>query len=305
MADVGGVWVGPWTAPDAFDDNPKFYTYQGLQRLAREPDRLGAVDRLKRRLASAIAERRSHEAILAALRVDGRLVVRESDGRTHVLRAPVIEAQYPGAGLRAQGDVPVELDTRMTDGDLRRQTAKSVVVRVHTDPDRAHATISLEAEGLSLRDEAHVARERLVMEELRLPSDPAEEVYDVSAEELLRRSEPDAAHPPVAEARRDLRKRIEDLRREVVANHHERFALSAACLVMPLLGGVMALRLKDAMPLQVYLWSFFPALGMVITISGGENLAGDRLLGGLTVLWGGVAGLAAYTLVVFLRLRRR
>jgi hypothetical protein len=42
----------------------------------------------------------------------------------------------------------------------------------------------------------------------------------------------------------------------------------------------------------VYLWSFFPALASVITISAGQGLTHQAGPPGLLLLWGGVAALA-------------
>ena len=92
--------------------------------------------------------------------------------------------------------------------------------------------------------------------------------------------------------------------REIRANHHERFALATACFLMTLTGAIIALRLREGMPLQVYLWSFFPALAAVITISGGENAVAENMVTGMMVLWGGVAALGVYTVFEYLRLRR-
>jgi drug/metabolite transporter (DMT)-like permease len=73
---------------------------------------------------------------------------------------------------------------------------------------------------------------------------------------------------------------------------------------MVVLGSVIALRLRDSLPLTIYLWAFFPALGAVLTVSAGQQLTHDHGVPGLFLLWGGVAGLGAYTCVEFSRLSR-
>ncbi len=102
----------------------------------------------------------------------------------------------------------------------------------------------------------------------------------------------------------ELRVKSEDLEREATSKMHERAAFSVSCLVMVLLGAVVALRLAGALPLQVYLWSFLPALGCVVTISAGQGLAHKSGLPGLALLWGGVLGLAVVTWLMYLSLRR-
>jgi lipopolysaccharide export LptBFGC system permease protein LptF len=101
-----------------------------------------------------------------------------------------------------------------------------------------------------------------------------------------------------------LRNRIDDLMREILSKRHERVAMSVACLVMVVLGAVMALRLRDSLPLTIYLWAFFPALGAVLTVSAGQQLTHDHGVPGLFLLWGGIAALGAYTLVELSRLSR-
>jgi lipopolysaccharide export LptBFGC system permease protein LptF len=94
--------------------------------------------------------------------------------------------------------------------------------------------------------------------------------------------------------RDDLASRSQDLFREITSKQHERLAAAVACLVMILTGAVMALRLRDSLPLAVYLWSFFPALAAVVTISAGQQLTHEHGMIGLLVLWGGVGALGVY-----------
>ena len=54
----------------------------------------------------------------------------------------------------------------------------------------------------------------------------------------------------------------------------------------------------------MYLWSFFPALGALITISGGQKSVHDFGAPGLLMLWGGVAALCLYTFVAYRGLTR-
>lgn len=105
-------------------------------------------------------------------------------------------------------------------------------------------------------------------------------------------------------ARNELVRRTDDLLREIFSKHHERFAYSFACLVMVITGSVMAMRLRESLPLKIYLWAFFPALGAVLTISTGQQMTHQNGPVGLLVLWGGVAALCVYTWVEFSRLAR-
>lgn len=103
---------------------------------------------------------------------------------------------------------------------------------------------------------------------------------------------------------RSLKDRLADLLREAMSKQHERAAMSIACMVMVLIGAIMAMRLRDSLPLTIYLWAFFPALAAVISISAGQQLTHGNGLAGLPLLWGGVAALGAYALAEFVKLSR-
>ena len=66
----------------------------------------------------------------------------------------------------------------------------------------------------------------------------------------------------------------------------------------------MALRLRQALPLMVYAWSFFPALGTIIFISMGQQTTHRQGWIGVPVLWFGVFGLGAFAVWMFMKLRR-
>jgi len=71
---------------------------------------------------------------------------------------------------------------------------------------------------------------------------------------------------------------------------------------MVLCGAVTAIRLGmtgAGTPLSVYLWSFFPALGAIVSIASGQQLVHDEGPIGLLALWGGVVTLAVYTFIVY------
>ena len=84
-----------------------------------------------------------------------------------------------------------------------------------------------------------------------------------------------------------------------------RVAMSAACFVMVLVGAVVAIRLREALPLTVYLWAFFPALGAVLAISTSEQLAQDSGAFGLVLMWAAVLGLLTYAYLTYKRVALR
>jgi len=71
--------------------------------------------------------------------------------------------------------------------------------------------------------------------------------------------------------------------------------MALAALVMVLAGSVIALQLKDAQPLAVYQWSFFPALGTIVLISGGQQSIHNSGALGIPVIYSGILALLIYT----------
>ena len=101
-----------------------------------------------------------------------------------------------------------------------------------------------------------------------------------------------------------LEHEITRLRNKIVAKRHERWALSASCVVMVTLGAVMAMYLKLTTPLIIYLWSFFPALGTIIVMEAGGQTIASRGPVGLPLLWSGVIALAVLAAIVYRRMTR-
>ena len=164
--------------------------------------------------------------------------------------------------------------------------------------------------GRTVTDSGEIGqRDRHQIRRLRVSGDPTPGLLELSSAQLLEKSEPyiDRARPDefILGPAGDLSRRIERIRREIVGKQHERVAMSAACMVMMLAGAVTAIRLGQAPPLVVYLWSFFPSRRTVLTISAGPPMVENSGAIGFVMLWGGVVVFAGYTLGAFVLLRSR
>lgn len=104
--------------------------------------------------------------------------------------------------------------------------------------------------------------------------------------------------------RDDLSLEVNKLLREVLSKQHERWAMSLACLVMVVLGAAMAMRLRDALPLTVYVWAFFPAVLAMVAISGGQQMTHKHGAAGLLLLYAGVVGLGIFAAVEYVKASR-
>ncbi|MFG0286140.1 MAG: LptF/LptG family permease [Phycisphaerales bacterium JB039] len=302
-----------WQLPGGIDDDPKFLTGDELRRAQSRPEMLNIIDPRRRDLAYHIGKHRILEQVVSTLQIGApveftlpsadRLVVRAGGARVEGDR---IRLQP----LRGRDHISVELI-----GPEQVQSYEAGRAEFRVDLAGDPSTRSLDQK-LTIWDatqprtpgEALPPIPEKVFSGLQLEPDPLPGLLQQSTTDLLEEGKrlttgPGAVEwirPPV----RELDQRIAKLQREILSKRHERWAVSCACFVMIATGAIMAMRLAGASPLAVYLWSFFPALLALLTISSGQQMTYQSGPVGLLLLWGGVAGLAAYASVVFFSLTR-
>jgi len=302
------------SVPERFDDDPKFLTAGELSRAYHDPDSLNIIAVAREDLAHHEAKRQIVEWMNENLRDEGRVELRDAVGRTITLRGTGLRWQGPGwrvgerderVRLERSDGLVAESRAVLVDVDIgenrheRRLDVEIEMTRVATGDASDSADVELEPES---------GRKELAFGELRPAIDPLPRLLEMSSAELLREVAPRLAPPNpdtyVGPPARDLSRKIESLRREIVSKRHERVAMAMASLVMVLTGGITAMRLGKTLPLVVYLWSFFPALAAVLTVSTGQQMAHEMGWTGLLVLWGGIVGLGLYSLVAYVGLIR-
>jgi len=279
-----------------------------------------------------------------ALRLSADVIVRELDESMRrsghaILTGDGMEIVVLGSGLaEVDGKWRVTPSTpgapvtttirRMREGmagEERVQRAQVVTISVkepeQRDPREMPLSLTLTLSGVetfSSTDpsrEATGVRDTIEYKMLSTPGDPMGARLKKSPRELLQEAREAApvvkGVPPTDErtkqiqsAAKNLRARIDDLRREIVSKLHEHAAFSVACFLMVITGAVVAMRMRDSLALPVYLWSFLPALLTVITISAGQGLTHAIGAPGLVLLWGGVAMLGLFTLREYGKLRQ-
>lgn len=313
----------PWLLPDSFSNDPKFYSNAEMQSLRDTPELMSGVEQRRVRLAQRLAERQTMAEIKGSLQSSGRARLTDSMGQSLIVRASDVRLtpERRWAVVPSSPGRPVEVDRFLPDGTLARYAAKQaeiVTESIETEgqPElmaRLHLTEVSTISGSSGVGGSTVNgvsgdRAELSLGPLYSASRPLTELIAQPSGALLEMARPftDRDQPDlfVSEAKDDLTKSIGKLHREILSKIHERWAMSATCLVMAVAGAVTAMRLGGAMPLTVYLWSFIPALAGVITITSGQQLTHDMGAPGLLVLWGGVGLLVVYTLVSYLHVAR-
>jgi hypothetical protein len=298
-------------------DDPKFLTTKELAELPSHPDRYGDINQFRRGLALTVVERLWLRTIDQTLRRDRRIQLLDADGREHSIAAGGLEfadgawrllPPAPGKDIEVQRSAP---RSRTREPATRLVAASATLA---PEPDRGEV---LREVRLSLRlqnvagqaqeaSEAAGVKAEFTCPGLVLPDNsqrailglPSLKLLDFISEQGL------LADPGIAPVAADLRTRIINLGRHVLSKQHERAANVAASVVMVLAGAVTALRLGASLPLTVYLWSFFPAVLTMITISAGQQATRGIGPAGLVVLWGAVAMLVAYTGLAYWFVRR-
>lgn len=296
-------------------DRTKFRTFGELRELLSVPEGMDRVAMPKRELAMQLAERQALSMIGESLSSRGRVTMLDEGGREVVVRGSRLEWVKDGwAVLAAKGGetVDVEMTREGASGGARRLVlrARSARLGVSVAPSGTRGGVELDLTLERVRTfavgDAEVGGERasLPVTGLALAGLDEESFVSRGCEDLLAEAERRAEDPGLAAAGAKLRAEIVRLRHDVRAKQQERWAMAASCLAMVLTGAVTAVRLSRSQPLTVYLWTFFPALGCLVTISGGQQTMRDGSMLGAVILWAGVLALLVYALVVYRRLAR-
>lgn len=316
-----GFTLQPIFIPGTFDSDPKYLTSDELRRVKDKPEMIRFVDGARRDLAYNIAREDVLEAIDRDLRTFGRATLADQVGRQLILEAAGLERRSehwkivrPAAGDIVLTVIPSRdaiVRDQLVHAARRGMLTGDIIYEGHNHAQAMQLDLTLENVSTEIDTAGSTTgqRDRLTFPGLSTDADLTGDYRSLSTAELIAEAagrieagDDSAQHlRPWLER---LETRIFELRREVLSKQHERLAMSAACLVMVLTGSVIALRLKGRQPLQVYLWSFFPALACLITINSGQQLVHEHGSLGLVVLWGGVGALLIYAAVTFLAVRR-
>jgi len=304
--------------PSGFSDDPKFLTFSELRALRTRPENLNVIDAHRRVLVRRLEERDLIADLRARLQIDGRFALERPGPERVIVTAGALEeheGRWRVAPLEGLRSVRVERQPPRTSSYV--QQAAGAWLRFDEQPigedSLTRPTLTLELEEVTTIDDRGAAagseRARAAVTGLVRPGADDSAIAKLGVTELLARAREGTganAEPgdPVERARQRLQRSVDSLQREVTGKQNERAAYAAASLVTVLCGCVVALRRQTGLALPVYLWSFFPALGSVITVHAGQRLTHRIGPPGLLLLWGGVAALALYTIVEYRRLRR-
>lgn len=316
----GALVTVPVAEPEAasvysgFEKGPKFLTIPGILELRRDVDRSQNVQQAKRPVAAALGERDLWRCIERAL-PSGTLAftVPGSPRGIRIEGAAVAAGQLSPAAGRDAFRLVETIDGRPVRTASARSGTLRAVSEAGFEPRFALAVQSTSAakdlaSGLPGRWSPRL--DDLVPEGC-VPRD----WMQASSAEVLEASRDfppaDGAGPMAATARALVRTRANlDLSRADViweSDSHiaNRFAQSASIVLVLLLGACLAVALRQAMPLTVYILAFLPAVANIFMVSGGQLMMSDGLTAaGAAVMWGGNAVLLAAIVVTWRRLSR-
>ncbi len=332
MRGASSDMVMSFLVPNPLSDNVKFLSFSELRALRAHPESIDRVDKSKRTLALMLAERITLDEINDALRRTGEAKFLDPFKQPVLLRASGLrptrrEGKRDAAVFQilppTTGNRKIVVETTLPSGKGQPQLAEGGFIRLPTsaNPERGATTVTMQllrvyAEKIGpdgevdSPDESGAGRgelEQRLLPDLSYTGEEAPKILGKSTADVETLADQRMATKPgdqtvLAAQVADLHEQVGDLFREVLSKEQERYAMSIACLVMVLVGSVMAMRLREALPLTVYLWAFFPALACVLAISGGQQLTHGKGLIGLPVLWAGVGALGAFAIAEFVRL---
>ncbi len=328
----GGTIVGgevlpapPVRIPNPFQDDPKFLTWGKLRELRRNPEAMNWIDAKRLNLAREYAGQETLEAIRRRLRQDGLARFSNDQGDSFLVRAAALRQRDGWTLVAPTSTGKIELEVYRPDGGgIDRYSARegkliseSSSYEDPTSPAPGSGIsftlrlVDVEIIGSTAARDANLPTtqtERVEFPGLEVTGDPMRALREMSSDELLREVRPSTEGAgrvqQVALAAASLEKDLVRLQREITSKQQERLAMAVSCLVMVLTGAVTAMKLRDSLPLVVYLWSFFPAIGTIIFISTGQQMTHSSGLIGIPVLWGGVILLAIYTALTLRVLQR-
>jgi lipopolysaccharide export LptBFGC system permease protein LptF len=271
---------------------PMAMTRSELLAVDADPSRYPAINASYETLADELRQAAQRDAIGGALATAGRVDLPAADQTGHTWR---IEATHLQNGaLRGRGKQAVRISERDAAGTTLR------IFRPRT------ANVSVEEGGLGGFDRRLVvAMQDVTVEDppgagrlnhrasvlvgnlrpLAVPGPPVEETPAALLERGRRAAD---ATPEVRRVLQQIERQTASLHGQVVSRLWRRWAVAATAGLLPLLGAILALNMRAAQPLSIYMVAFIPALLNLVLISGGSGFMrhGD-MGGGLALMWSG------------------
>ncbi len=292
----------PILVPNPVRDHPMFMTRREMLHLREHPDGYSGVKEAKDALAQVMREIEVWRQFDETLRSDRSL---ELVGEHRVL---TIDADRVDRGeLSTTDGRPVMVRSVEPNGATILYASAQAVLGLSGGSSLSELAVSLSLEDYDVIDEKTGGlinqRERLEFVGLAASGLIEQDLSTLGYDELLQRAEGQGKR--VMRRVEKLKDRITDLRLQIESRLQRRYALSLTALMLLLLGGTLAMVLRNSLPLVIYVWAFVPSILDVILISGGGHMVKNGQVElGTAVLWSGNALLAAIIAFAYRRLIR-
>jgi hypothetical protein len=288
----------------SFDRGPKFLSINEIADLRRDPDRATLVRNAKQALAGSLAER-DLWACVDPLLARGRLELSVAGTQRQV----VVEGasrQGNRLGPAAKGGV-VRFVERVDGREVRSATATEATLRAVCEPGfpprmalSVPATVAARDEVSGLPGRWSPQIDDLLPVGCRVRDWEAE-----PSAALLREADAEEPGGRLAKQAASVRAMISKVSNDADSYVSNRLAQALSVVLVLMLGSVLAVAMRHALPLTVYVLAFVPAIASIIMIaSGRQMMANGSYWGGFAILWGGDLVLAAALWLAWRRVAR-
>ena len=291
---------------------PMAMTFGELLEVDASPERFPEVQKHRRGVGDELRKWSEQQAVADRLTQRGSVLLKSADEHGHDW---LVEATGIRNGkLLAPSGRQVRIVEQSRQGDPQRVfiSAKAFLEVQDSGFDASKRRLVLQLDDVKVRDLPSGPRENhrssVTVANLEpLPLDPTvtREIEDDGAAMLTHAKEVADEAPRVERALRLMDRATSNLHGQVVSRLWRRWAVALSAGLLPLLGAVLALNMRHAQPLSIYLVAFIPSLLNLVLISGGSSFMrqGDEV-GGWLVLWSGNLVLAGIIAVGWHRLGR-
>ncbi|MFZ4749020.1 MAG: LptF/LptG family permease [Phycisphaerales bacterium] len=330
--EEGALVYVPQAEPEAIDLGkgirlkPKDLDLRGLVGVWRDIESYHGVAEPRARAIAALGAVDFWSCIAQRLAADGSVRLVDRDGRRAI---EIRNARIAGERLLPREGAALELVELERGSVGRRASVSEAILRAdaraepRADPQGggplpelellASADHVVDARGsTSGRWPARIAG--LAPSQCTVRARAGAAVADISAEaralgaERLDRATTDPvarATIAAADAARAMDESVRLVRADIVARVVQRINQSFAAPLMLLLGAVLAIRLRGANPLQIYLLAFIPSIIDILLISGGEQMLKEATsAAGVFVCSSGNLGIAAMIAIAYRQVAR-
>jgi lipopolysaccharide export LptBFGC system permease protein LptF len=298
----------PWLLPSSFRNETKFMSLPRLRDTRADPDSFHKVVEKRQTLASELQEREAWTGLEQAIARDGRLSLA---GTERGYRYVILAERLRRGELFSGGGAPVLVEEIDDAGPRRRIEADRGELLLVTGPEfgLSFNLRLINCRITNLFDGQPQARpfeqsEHRIFDLAPAAAGDEPSLHELSSSALLARAR-EVEDDRVARAARELRGELVELEDEIAARIAQRSAISSTGILLVMLGALLAMVMRSAQPLTIYLLAFMPSIAATLVISGGEQMMRDgEVAGGLVVMWSGNATLFVVAAVAFFKLAR-